>query len=132
MACVREADEITAKLLKLGNTFAQNNLGSMYYNGHGMQQDYAEALKWYQKAAEQGHAGAQSNLGAMYQHGQGVPEDMVRAHMWVNLAGSHDYLDAQNARKLRDTIAERMSPVQIAEAQKLAREWTPTSGRGIR
>ena len=35
-------------------------------NGEGVEQDFKEAVKWYQKAAEQGFAGAQYNLGAMY------------------------------------------------------------------
>jgi uncharacterized protein len=110
-----------------GMADAQYNLGFMYQNGQGVPQDYAEALKWWRKAANQGMAKAQLALGAMmYFAGRGVPKDIVRAHMWVNLAASRDYPDAQKARKLRDTIAQRMTPVQIAEAQKLAREWKPT------
>ncbi len=45
----------------------------MYDEGLGVTQDYAEAMKWYRKAAEQGHAGAQHNLGFMYTEGQGIP-----------------------------------------------------------
>ena len=41
--------------------------------------DYAEALKWYHKAAEQGHAAAQNSLGWMYQKGKGVPQDHAEA-----------------------------------------------------
>jgi TPR repeat protein len=44
-------------------------------------QDYAEAVKWYRKAAEQGDVKAQSNLGVMYASGQGVKQDLVLAHM---------------------------------------------------
>ena len=43
----------------------------------------------------------------------------VYAHMWFNIAASQG---DENAAKLRDIIAERMPPSQIAEAQKLARE----------
>ncbi len=43
---------------KQGNPHAQYNLGLMYENGQGIPQNYAEALKWYTKAAEQGLAGA--------------------------------------------------------------------------
>jgi TPR repeat protein len=38
----------------------------MYDNGEGVLQDDKEAIKWYQKAAEQGHASAQFSLGVMY------------------------------------------------------------------
>ena len=44
---------------------AQLNLGNMYCNGDGVEQDYTEAVVWYRKAAEQGNAGAQFNLGVL-------------------------------------------------------------------
>ncbi len=77
--------------------------------------------------AEQGDADAQFNLGVMYDNGQGVPQDYAQAHMWLNLAASR-YPPGENrdkAVKKRDIVAERMTPAQIAEAQKLAREWKP-------
>jgi TPR repeat protein len=49
-------------------------------------QDYAEAMKWFRKAADQGDTGAQSNLGFMYAKGQGVPEDYVEAMKWFRMA----------------------------------------------
>ena len=59
----------------------------------------------------------------MYANGQGFPRDYVRAHMWLNLSGTKE---TQNAEKNRDAVAQRMSPEEIAEAEKLAREWKPT------
>ncbi len=47
----------------------------MYYNGRGVTQDYAQAVKWYRRAAEQGYANAHSNLGALYAKGRGVTQD---------------------------------------------------------
>ena len=104
---------------------AQSDLGFMYDIGQGVPQDYAEAVKWYRLAAEQGHAIAQFNLGIMYDNGQGVPQDHMLAHMWLNLAASRSPPgeDYDEAVQLRDAVAERMTPVQIAEAQKLARQW---------
>ena len=58
----------------------------MYNNGNGVPQDYEEAVRWYQLAAEQGHSKAQGNLGAMYAFGNGVMKDYVYAHMWGNIA----------------------------------------------
>ena len=49
---------------------AQFNLGSMYYHGKGLAQDYS-AAKWYRMAADQGDAKAQYGLGSMYYHGKG-------------------------------------------------------------
>ena len=103
-----------------GDAEAQYNLGVMYDNGQGVPQDYAEAAKWYRLAAEQGHAGAEYNLGYMYDEGRGVPQDYTEAHKWFNLAAVSG--DAEFATA-RDQVATMMLPAQIAEAQKLAREW---------
>jgi TPR repeat protein len=61
---------------------AQYNLGLMYGKGWGVPQDYAEAAKWYRRAAEQGYAKAQYNLGVMYYNGEGVPQDYAEAVKW--------------------------------------------------
>ena len=86
-------------------------------------------MSWYRKAAEQGETAAQYNLGAMYNNGQGVPQDYVAAHMWFNLAAaSGDKLAVEvreRAAEGRERVAKEMTPAQIAEAQKLAREWKP-------
>ena len=60
-------------------------------------------------------------LGDMYRLGTGVIQDKVYvyAHMWANLAGSNG---SKKGRELRDFVAERMTPAQITEAQRLARE----------
>ena len=85
-----------------------------------MPQDYAEALRWYRLAAAQGVANAQTSLGFMYALGQGVPQDYVQAHMWFNLAEAQG---SRNAVKGRDMAANEMTSAQIAEAQRMAREW---------
>jgi len=102
-----------------GNPLAQFNLGVSYDKGQGVVQDYAEAVRWYMLAAAQGLAVARSNLGLMYAKGQGVVQNYTRAHMWFNLGA---VTGDTNAVKNRDIAAKRMTPQQIAEAQKLARE----------
>ena len=77
-------------------------------------------MKWYRLAAEQGLADAQFNLGIRYYNGQGVPQDYVQAHLWWNLAAAQG---DEEARENRDIIAAKMTPAQIEEAQRLAREW---------
>jgi hypothetical protein len=113
---------IFQQLAEQGETLGQIYLGLMYEKGQGVAQDYAEALRWYRKAADQGEALAQINLGVMYHFGQGVTQDYVQAHMWYSLAVARGEKDA---RKYRDSLANQMTPAQIAEAQKLAREWKP-------
>ncbi len=115
------------KAAEQGDASSQNNLGIMYDNGQCVTQDYAKALQWFRKAAEQGDASSQNNLGNMYRSGRGVLQDYAEAHMWYNLAVSR--LPPGEVRdiavKNRDYIAKRMTPAQISEAQKLARERKP-------
>ncbi len=132
MAAYQRGDYATAirelrLLCEQGNANAQFSLGAMYRNGLGVPQDYAEAVKWYSKAAEQGNADAQHNIGVMYGKGKGVPQDYALAHMWFNLAASRfpPGEDRDTAVENRDNVAKRMTPAQISEAQKLAREWRP-------
>jgi TPR repeat protein len=95
----------------------------MYYNGQGVQQDFPEAAKWTRKAAEQGYAPAQADLGVLYWNGQGVPQNVVLAYMWLSLAAEQE----PDAVEERDLVASQMTPDEIAEAQRLAREWKPTT-----
>ena len=93
--------------------------GTRYAKGQGVLQDYAEAVKWYRLAAAQGNAMAQANLGLRYAKGEGVPQDYILAHMWFNLAAGKG---AVNGVQSRDIMAKILTPEQMAEAQKLARE----------
>jgi uncharacterized protein len=101
---------------------AQHILGIMYAKGQGVPQDFAQAAGWFRKAADQGDADAQLNLGIMYFNGQGVPKSDIQAHKWLGLAATQGDKRAVAERNL---VARRMTPAQIAEAQRLAREWEP-------
>src|SRR6202035_3525112 len=92
----------------------------MYFNGRGVPQDHAEAAKWMHKAAEQGLASAQYFLGLDYASGDGVPKDTVTAYMWTNLAA----VSKEEAKPIRSDLERSMTPEQIAEGQRLTREWS--------
>jgi TPR repeat protein len=72
---------------------------------------------------------AQHTLGLIFACGQGVPGDLVLAHLWFSLASAGDSSSDEDARRaaiqMRDSIKNEMTLEQIAEAQKLAREWKP-------
>jgi len=106
-----------------GNSDGQFGLGFMYGKGLGVIQDFKIAFMWFQRAAEQGHTSAQYNLGNMYYDGQGVPQDYVMAHMFWNISSGNG---GEGAANNRDTVTKKMTLSQIAEAQKLAREWMRT------
>jgi TPR repeat protein len=103
-----------------GHAGAQGNLGTSYFEGKGVPQDYTEAVVWYRKAAAQGYVWAQNRLGAIYGKGEGVSQNYVLANMWFTLsAGQGDETGKQGL----DLIASLMTPDQIAEAERLAAEW---------
>jgi hypothetical protein len=82
-------------------------------------QDYAEAVKWYRKAADQGDANAQANLGAMYFKGEGVPQNDIEVYKWLTLAAAQGN---EEARGNLSNIRGLMSQDQIARAQEGERE----------
>ena len=67
-----------------------------YYGSNGKTQDYAEAVKWYRKAAELGVAYAQLSLGMCYQYGWGVTQDYAEAVKWYRKAADQGDAWAQN------------------------------------
>jgi uncharacterized protein len=134
VAAYKRGDYATAlrlwrPLADQGDATAQYNLGVMYGKGQGVPQDDAEAVKWYRKAADQGLAAAQYTLGVMYGKGQGVPQAYVQAYKWFTLAAARfpaAETESRNAASAaRDLAASKMTPAQIAEALRLAREWEP-------
>lgn len=108
-----------------GDVDSQRALGMIYRDGDGVPQDFKEAVKWYSLAAEQGDAAAQRSLGYMYLNGEGVIQDYIFAHMWGNISASND-----GEARLRDWVAKKMTPTQISEAQRLARECVKKEYKG--
>ena len=82
-------------LAEQGNASAQTNLGIMYQHGRGVEQNEAEAVRWYLPAAEQGNALAQTNLGIMYERGRGVEQNDAEAFRWYLLAAEQGNVLAQ-------------------------------------
>ncbi len=135
-------------LAKQGNVKAQYILGVMYEKGQGVPQDYAEAVEWYRNAATSVNTRAQASLKVIHLERTSSPTDaqqsyfdqlrdnlgirswrsyLVEAYKWFEIIApvlpsgrERDMID-----KTRDDIAEEMTPAQIAEAQRLAREWRP-------
>jgi uncharacterized protein len=123
----QKGDYVTAAkewrpLAEAGDPSAQFNLGLLYLDGHGVPQSSAEAANWFRRAAEQDYTEAQHNLGAMYASGQGVKRDYVQAYKWLNLCAAKGN---NGCVTQRDLIAKKLKPGQVAEAQRLAADFTP-------
>jgi len=122
--------ELVEKAAKSGFAVAQFSLGVMNYPigdppFDAARGNPARALVWYRRAAERGDIGAQVALGLAHAQGIGVVPDYIEADKWFNIAASR----ANSADELADIathhnkLAHAMTSSQIAEAQKLAREW---------
>jgi TPR repeat protein len=115
-----EAVKWYRKAANQGYATAQYNIGVCCRDGTGAAQDYSEAVRWFRKAAEQGDAPAQNNLGACYTSGIGVIKDYVQAYKWDNLAAAQG---VKIASQFLSTLEQSMTPEQIAEGQRLVREF---------
>lgn len=88
--------------------YAMYWIGGMYDCGEGVEQDYAQALDWYEKAIEMGHNPyAMNNLGAMYYYGNGVEQDYEKALECFEKAADLGVEEAaENAEYLRQLLAQ--------------------------
>jgi TPR repeat protein len=91
----------------------------MLFSGQGTGQDYAEATRWFRKAADAGFAPAQYALGNAYSLGQGVPRDLSEAYKWLVIAAN---TGSDDAAKRRDSMVSlyKMTSEQVTEGQKRA------------
>ena len=106
-----------------GDRNCQFLLGRAYLDGKGgLPRDVNEAVAWFRRAANQRLPAAQAALAYAYERGTGVPTDYVLAYMWFNLARSQGH-NPQPMRETMEALEKKMTPEQIAEAQKRSREW---------
>ncbi len=109
-------------LAEAGDRDGQFWLAQMYGQGAGVKQDLQQYAGWLEKAAEAGQTQAQANFGIMNTGTLGHTRNMIAAYMWLSLAAASG---VPLAEFNRNSVAQGMTPEQIAEAQKLAREWKP-------
>lgn len=137
-------------LAETGDAYSQLMLGNLLVGGEG--NDIQDGLNWLRKAGEQGNPIAQRNLGILYREGRVVAQDTAEALKWYRLAADRgcfqtelaaldeaqgDFSEAfkwceiaaragdSGAIRLRDTLASKMSPGEVADARKRAAEFKP-------
>jgi TPR repeat protein len=109
-----------------GAASAQFNLGIIYDNalddnGHEVERDRKEAVKWLLKAARQGLARAQAKLADIYSQ----QSDLKQAYAWFLVAAENSGgANAQRIHDMIDRLAPKLTEQQIDRATKLARKWT--------
>jgi len=98
VASVPQSKGIPPSLLaraKAGDVDAESRVGSDYYDGKRVTQDYAQAANWFEKAASQGNANAAYHLGVLYMQGWGVSQSWARAASWFRQAAEAGNAEAQ-------------------------------------
>ncbi len=118
----------------LGWNFDRERLGekwelyrkTFHYPPNGAKDDFDEAMKWWQRAAENGHTLSQYQLGYRYETGEGIPQDYVQAYKWRELAiqGASptpplDETVIKHWVDHRNELAAKMTPQQLSEGQGL-------------
>ena len=73
---------------------AQTQVGGMYARGHGVAEDWGQAITWWKRAAAQGSMRAKYHLGQAYQYGSGVTRDLDTALQWYDESAAHGYRPA--------------------------------------
>ncbi len=109
-------------LAEQGDANAQWSLGTLYFAGDSVPQDYQKAYRWFRSAADHGHALAQRSLGTMYRQGLGVPQDALQAYVWYSLGAMQG---SERARIARDEVAMLLTAEQVAEGERRVFEWGP-------
>lgn len=131
--------EETKAKAEQGDAQAQHNMGHYYAQGHYVAMDWAGAVKWFRKAADQNHVMAQRSLAHHYEQAYGgVENNLVEAYAWRSIVAepaanpwqgsktkpTSAQLTAQAAAQAeravadRDNLAKKMTPQQLADGKK--------------
>lgn len=100
-----------------GNAEAQNGLGILYINGHGVDKDFDKAFKWFELAARSGLSNAQFQVGIAYLNGIGVEQNYIQSLAWFLVAQNHG---SEVANEGVGACKSAMKSRQIDRADKLA------------
>src|SRR5262249_40500934 len=114
-----------------GNAAAQFNLGVLCEshfddNGYSIAGNRAEAMKWLLAATEQGLPRAQGKLAEMYADGLDAPGNNIKACAWFLLAATSLVgIHRHRAQSGYERVCSRLTPAELAEARRFARDWKP-------
>jgi TPR repeat protein len=116
-------DWFEAVILSKSEGIGTNEVNRDRFNeffGEFMAKSYASAYAGFAELAETGSSVCQYYLGIMSLNGKGVLQDFCQAHMWLNIASSRGH---EKARKQLGQLTQVMTPEQVADAQRQARQW---------
>jgi Sel1 repeat len=93
--------------------------------GDGVPKNDTQAIRWWTRAAERRYQHAMYDLGWVYANDESVHKDYIKAHMWFTISTECQHpVDGYCLFNPAGGVnLERMTPEEIAEAERLAREW---------
>lgn len=110
-----------------GDQAATRQLADMYYAGTGgVERDFREAARWYEKLAKLGDARAQTSLGLMYARGYGVEKNLQLAHRYWSFAAAQNDPGAQFNLGLSYTRGDGVA----RDFERAAHWYTKAASRG--
>jgi TPR repeat protein len=98
---------------------AASENGWLYENGFGVKKDYAEAMNWYQKSADQNDADAENHIGWFYQNGWGVKQDYAEAISWYQKAAAQGHVRAKANVELLPRSSRKALPARARRMERL-------------
>lgn len=110
----------------LGSADGYEGLAELYSDGDGVIQDYVKADAMRRRAAAKGSSAAQQKLALYYYRGvEGYNQNFVLAYAWADVAAANSAFQGYNSlsKSMRDELQDRLSPAQLAEAQRFAASW---------
>lgn len=112
-----------------GDVRAQNHIGWLYANGHGLKVDVPKAISWWEKAAASGHAESQFALGMTYLTGDGdtIKKNVSEAIHWLVKAANNGNLDAQEL--VLQLLETRKDKVLALYPNIRDQEWTKKASK---
>jgi TPR repeat protein len=123
--------ETTQALAIQGDQEAQFKLGSLYYSGNEVKQDYTQAALWYRRAAQQGNVDAQYSLGNMFLMGEGIGQDDSQAAQWYAMAAEQGHSSAkhnlENLQKTYESIEPEIETESTNSGQLISLDETPSA-----
>ena len=127
----RQALEWYQRAAGHGSAAGQRSVGDFYQKGRAIPADAAAAVRWYQHAAEADDLRAQYQLGQAFFSGTGVARNYVTAYLWFTIAAGQTPLKDNRMQlvELANIAAARMTPEQLAEAQRRVAAWRSPAPR---
>ena len=108
-----------------GNMKAQYALAKLYFDGHGVPQDYGESLKWLGRSGNQGYVLAQVEMADIRMTNQRL-RNAAEAYSWYSIIAAYNQDEiGKKAQERRDVLEKELETKVLMTRQEKVRNWKP-------